>query len=233
MVDTAEGIDTLSSLIYYSRIRTAYNLLPLLQNSPTPRIISILGGGNERPLSPTALNPRQNYSVMKTMSTGLTKTTLVFEKLAGTHPAVTFIHAHPGLVNTGQIERIFASMTGWWGVLGWVLRWTVVPFVNLFSRRVSEAGEWGVYLATSARYPASQPGEDGGVAMSEGIMAARGSNGGDNGVYRIDRMGEGVRNKFDGGLEKMREEQLGDRIWDDTVAVWSRALESDQGIHQL
>ena len=87
-----------------------------------------------------------------------------------------------------------------------------MPLLNLFSRGISEAGEWGVYLATSAKYPPSQPrNKVAGMALGEGITRTRGSNGGRSGVYRIDRMGEAVQNKFDQGLEQMREEKLADK----------------------
>ena len=224
-LDTTEGIDTLSSLIYYGRIRAIFNLLPLLQQSDNPRVISVLGGGNEKPIDPTDLEVRKNYSIIKSTSTALTKTTLVFERLAESNPAVTFIHWHPGLVNTGQVDRFFQSMTGVWAVLGLVARLILLPvFVNPVSRSVSEAGEWGVYLATSAAYPPAQP-RDGttrpaGVPTGEGVKTAVGSV---PGVYLIDKNGTSVT-KSVAVLEKLRKERVGEKVWDDTVGVWNRAL---------
>jgi len=226
-LDTTEGIDTLSSLIYYGRIRAIFNLLSLLEQSDNPRVISVLGGGNEKPIDSTDLEVRKNYSVIKSTSTALTKTTLVFEKIAESNPAVAFIHWHPGLVNTGQVDRFFQSMTGLWVLLGFVARWILLPvFVNPVSRSVSEAGEWGVYLATSAAYPPAQPRngttKPGGVPTGEGLKPAVGSV---PGVYLIDKNGASVT-KSAAVLERLREERMGEKVWDDAVGVWRRALGS-------
>ncbi|KAF7957399.1 hypothetical protein EAE96_002984 [Botrytis aclada] len=48
--ESSEGIDIPQSLRYYSRIRFAYNLVPLLQAAPNPRVISILAGGKRNQL---------------------------------------------------------------------------------------------------------------------------------------------------------------------------------------
>ena len=230
-LDTTEGIDTLSSLIYYGRIRAIFNLLPLLNQSDNPRVISVLGGGNEKPIDSTDLEVRNNYSVIKATGTALTKTTLVFEKFAKSNPAVAFIHWHPGLVNTGQVDRFFQSMTGVWTALGFVARWILLPlFVNPVSRSVSEAGEWGVYLATSAAYSPAQPRNGtrtpAGVPTEEGAPTAVGSTTHAPGVYLIDKNGTYVT-KSAFVLEKLGEENMGDKVWDDTMAVWNRALGLD------
>src|SRR5436190_19104892 len=63
--ESAEGIDILSSLSYYARLRIIYNLLPLLTASSNARVISVLAGGRERGLDINDLELRHNYSIKK------------------------------------------------------------------------------------------------------------------------------------------------------------------------
>jgi len=46
--DTKEGLDRSFALFYYSRIRLIMNLLPLIRQSPRPRVLSVLNGGREK-----------------------------------------------------------------------------------------------------------------------------------------------------------------------------------------
>jgi hypothetical protein len=47
ILESTEGIDIPHALRYYTRLRFAFNLLPLLNASSSPRIVSILAGGKE------------------------------------------------------------------------------------------------------------------------------------------------------------------------------------------
>src|SRR3979490_1133259 len=159
MVETSEGIDTLGSLYYYSRLRFTSNLLPLLSSSPNGRVISILAGGKERGLDINDLEVHNNYSIPNLYRTCATQTVLSFELLARKYPTVTFCHVYPGFVNTGQIDRFMLSLKGKWRYLGEVARWTVIPVVSYFAATTVEvAGERGLFMATSAKYPPTEKG---------------------------------------------------------------------------
>src|SRR5579859_41412 len=155
--DTSEGIDTLASLSYYSRLRFTYNLLPLLSSSANGRVISILAGGKERGLDINDLELHNNYSLPNLSRTSATQTVLSFEFLAKTYPTVTFCHVYPGFVNTGQLDRFMTSLTGVWRYVGEVARWTLVPVLSYFAATTVEvAGEKGLFIATNAKYPPAQ-----------------------------------------------------------------------------
>jgi NAD(P)-dependent dehydrogenase (short-subunit alcohol dehydrogenase family) len=89
--ESAEGIDVPHALRYYSRLRFAYDLLPLLSESPSPRVISILAGGKESAIDLNDLEVHNDFSMVKAAANGTTQTTLAFEELAKTHPSISFI----------------------------------------------------------------------------------------------------------------------------------------------
>ena len=89
------------------------------------------------------------------------------------------------------------------------------------------AGEMGLFVATSAKYPASA-GTNAGIELPQGVNVAKSSavkDGKGNGVYRLDENGESVQNECDQVLEKYREEGVGDKVWKETTAIWDRALQ--------
>jgi hypothetical protein len=57
-----------------------------------------------------------------------------------------------GFVDTGVIERFLNTVTGVMAIPATIAKWTVLPILNLFSTTVDEAGERGLFIATSARY---------------------------------------------------------------------------------
>jgi hypothetical protein len=67
-------------------------LLPLLAESPAPRVISILAGGKEKDIDINDLEVRNDFNFAKAASNGTTQTTLAFEELAKSYPSITFIH---------------------------------------------------------------------------------------------------------------------------------------------
>src|SRR4051812_35988214 len=90
IAESTEGIDIPHALRYYTRLRFAYNLLPLLNASPSPRVISILAGGKESVLNFDDLEFRNNFDGFKAAANGATQTTLAFEELAKTNSNITF-----------------------------------------------------------------------------------------------------------------------------------------------
>ncbi|TVY35829.1 Oxidoreductase, partial [Lachnellula subtilissima] len=157
--ESEEGIDIPQALRYYTRLRFTYNLLPLLKASPNPRVISILAGGSESELDLSDLELKANFSGLKAMKSGTTQTTLALEELAKTNPSVTFIHKYPGFVDTGVLDRLLGTTTGLWALPATFVKWLILPVLNLFSTSIEEAGERGVFLATSARFPPLKKGD--------------------------------------------------------------------------
>ncbi len=225
--ESTEGMDIPHALRYYTRLRFVYNLLPLLTQSALPRVISILAGGKEKAIDLNDLEVRNNFTFIKAAENGTTQTTLAFEELAKTYPSITFIHKFPGFVNTGVIDRLLATVPGLMAIPATIARYFVLPLLNLFSITVDEAGERGLFIATSARYPPSKP-KTGftGVALPDGVQVAVSSvvnNGEGNGMYRIGADDESAEESPI--LLTYRQEDAGKTVWRETQAAWDRALE--------
>ncbi|KAK9318813.1 hypothetical protein V1517DRAFT_334515 [Lipomyces orientalis] len=228
--ETSEGIDTFGSLAYYGRLRIIDNLLALLCASLNPRVISIFNAGKELAIDLDDLELRKRYSFTNAVNSATTQTTLAFEELAKVYPMVSFCHVHPGFVTTGILARLTGTAKGIWRLPAILARWTLVPVLHLFGRSIDEAGEWGVFVATSAKYPPAEPKDphEVGVALPDGVDVAKSSvvtDGKGNGVYRIDNYGESVENECDKILADYRADQVEKKVWEGTKSVWVRALE--------
>ncbi|KAK9246503.1 hypothetical protein V1506DRAFT_165770 [Lipomyces tetrasporus] len=229
--ETSEGIDTYSSVSYYARLRVVYDLLPLLSASVHPRVVAVLAGGKERAIDINNLELRNGYTAIKAVNTATTQTTLAFEELTKSYPMITFCHVYPGFVDTGALNTFMGTFKGIWAVPATLATWTVIPVLNMFGRTAEEAGEWCLFVATSAKYPPAEPNdpEELGVAMPDGVAIAKSSVSDDkcNGVYRLDNYGESVQNECDSILAGYRSD--GKTIWEETLAVWETALKRGEG----
>ncbi|TAQ85649.1 hypothetical protein B7494_g6051 [Chlorociboria aeruginascens] len=222
--ETSEELDAPHALRYYTRLRFVYNFLPLLAAAPTPRVISILAAGKEASIDLWDLELRKEFNSMTAAGNGATQTTLAFEELAKTYPSISFIHKYPGFVNTGAIDRLLGTVKGTLALPAMFARWFVLPVANAFSMSVDEAGERGLFLATSARFPSAEPKEVG-VELPDGVEVAKSSvvkDGKGNGVYRLDQNDESVP---DGDvLPNYRAKNVGQTVWKETLATWRRSL---------
>ena len=101
-----------------------------------------------------------------------------------------------------------------------------MPIVNWFSTTVDEAGERGLFIATSARYPPSKPKTGSvGVELPKGLELASASvvkDGVGNGVYRLGPLDDSAP---DGDvLPGYRLDNVEKSVWESTQAVWERAI---------
>jgi hypothetical protein len=224
--ESAEGIDIPHALRYYTRLRFVYDLLPLLTASPSPRVISILAGGKEKAIDINDLEVKNDFTFIKAAENGTTQTTLAFEELAKSYPSVSFIHKYPGFVNSGVLERLMATATGLYAIPATFVSWLILPIVNCFSTTVDEAGERGLFLATSSRYPPAKPKMDFvGTPLPTGVDVANSSvikDGEGNGMYRLNGNDESAPDTE--VLPGYRLDNVGKTVWEDTQAVWDRAL---------
>ncbi|RDW70263.1 hypothetical protein BP5796_08660 [Coleophoma crateriformis] len=229
--ESPEGIDVPHALRLYSRLRFAYNLMPLLNASNTgARVISVLAGGQEKPLDVDDLEVCNDFTFIKAANNGTTQTTLALEELAKMNPSVTFIHKYPGFVNTGVIDRLLSTAPGLFWYPAAAVRWLVVPIANLFSMSVTEAGERGLFLSTSARYPpSSQTKAEQGygiVPLPKGAVVAKSSvvheDGTGNGVYRVGPTDDNAGD--DKVLGPYRKDGTSTKVWESITTVWERAV---------
>lgn len=182
-------------------MRFIFNLLPLLSRSSSPRIISILAAGREATIvtSDLELSSPDNYSLANATNHTATLTTLAMDELSKENPKVTFIHKYPGIVKTGLLGKMFEGWTGAWKILGVLAQRVLLPVMGLFQVSAEEAGERGLYAATSEKY-----------------------SGG--GFYRLDWNDENAKDIRQ--LDKYRAEGMPKKVWEHTVGIFDRVLSS-------
>lgn len=198
------------------------NLLPLLERSRAPRILSVLAAGEEAHVRTTDLGLTRHYTVLGVVKHTTTMQTLAWEHLASLHPSVSFIHAHPGKVSTDITQGLFAcDPRAWYRPLFSVFKALATWFMWLVGITADEAGERQTFIATSPRYPSSRMIEDSAARPEGGDMNAfaRCSHG-TNGVYRLDWRGESVVD--DRVLGPYRQQGLPRDIWEHTLETFKK-----------
>ncbi|RMZ86029.1 hypothetical protein DV737_g292, partial [Chaetothyriales sp. CBS 132003] len=149
--ETAEGLEIVGSLEYYSRILFVLHLLPLLRRGEASRVVSVLGGGLEKPsvkLDDLDLKKAENFGAIKAQVQYVTMNTATLEKLAKDNPDVTFIHSWPGVVNTGNVRRGVDPNS----IMSWVVWLLLEPLISLVGFSHEESGQRHLFQCTSAAF---------------------------------------------------------------------------------
>lgn len=151
--ETSEGLETSQVLSYYTRALFVSHLLPLLKKSESPRVVSVLGGGMERTTSINVddidLKKPGSFRITTAQPHYVALNTVFLDKVASEHPDVTFIHAWPGMVNTGNVWRgLHASQS----ILYWLIWGLLNPLIRLISSTDEVAGQRNLFLCTSAAF---------------------------------------------------------------------------------
>lgn len=145
-----EGLEFRTSLLYYSRMKTILNLLPLLLESNLPaHIVSVFAAGKEGVLHLDDLSMRdpKHQGIVTTRSHVTYMTTFFFESLASQYPGkLSLVHVFPGLILTDG----FKYLPLWARVLWRIL----LPMLSLFCTSLEECGERVLFLANPTRFPA-------------------------------------------------------------------------------
>jgi hypothetical protein len=126
-------------------------------------------------------------------------TSLAMDELSKSNPKVSFIHKYPGIVKTGLLGKMFEDWKGAWKILGVLAQKVLLPVMGLFQVSAEEAGERGLYAATSEKYSVS-------------------------GFYRLDWNDENAKEAPQ--LDKYRGEGMPKKVWEHTVGVFERVLSS-------
>ncbi|PYH43478.1 NAD(P)-binding protein [Aspergillus saccharolyticus JOP 1030-1] len=216
--ETRENLRTLTSLLYYSRLRFTINLLPLLQSTPPGhlrRVISVLSGGYEGPIVDVADLDGRRLSMREFRGQVSSATTLAMETLAEQAPTVSFINQYPGTVRSG----LFRDADSWYGWVVWAVLLVIGWLVYLPTREVAERH---VFLATSARFQARERAEKQRVLV-EGVEVARGTDGRvGSGVYSVWWDGETSGEEVMEILRGLRREGMREAVWRVTESVFVR-----------
>lgn len=178
------------------------------------------------PLDLDDLELRKNFSGITAGGYGATQTSLSFELLAESNPNISYIHKYPGFVDTGTIKKMMATVKGILAIPAFIATWTLVPVLSfLLATSTDVAGERGLFLATSSRYPPAEVKQDLGVPLPKDVEVAKASivtGGKRNGVYIL---GEKDDSAPDAPcMPGYRQDGTAKKIWEATEAVWDRAL---------
>lgn len=149
--ETAEGLEIVQSLEYYSRMLFVLHLLPLLCEAEAPRVISVLAGGLEKAtmkLDDLDLKEPGNFGGMTAQAQYANMNTMALEKLADENPNVTFIHSWPGAVNTGNVRRGSDPNS----IMAWIVWLFLEPLIGLLGFSDDESGQRHLFQSTSAAF---------------------------------------------------------------------------------
>ncbi|KAI2601730.1 hypothetical protein GGR54DRAFT_71303 [Hypoxylon sp. NC1633] len=102
---TREGLEACFTVSYTSRIRLIFNLLPLLNRSARPRVLSVLNGGKETHIAEEDLGLEKNWSILGVVNHTTLLTSLAFDGIAAENSKLTLIHNAPGLVESDNPRR--------------------------------------------------------------------------------------------------------------------------------
>ncbi|KAK0619700.1 hypothetical protein B0T14DRAFT_566524 [Immersiella caudata] len=157
---TSENSELCFVLSYYGRIRLIQKLLPLLRQAPSPRVLSILAAGREKPFVESDFgfeNPK-NWSAGGAINQITVLMSLGMEYLAKRERKVLFLHSYPGLVRTDIVARLEAPEGSSWL---WVLavgltKKAFAMYMVLKGTPVEESGEMQAYILTSGEFEAGK-----------------------------------------------------------------------------
>ena len=211
LIETSEGLDRKLTTNYYSRVRFAQQLLPLLQSASPQlsRVVSVLGPGGETPLDFANLDLKRDFSLRKAAGHAITMTGFAFEELAAENPTVSFVHAYPGTVKTGYAKDTGVAMRATARLMLAVASpWTV---------GIDESGERHLFAATSAAYP-PKAGEKGGVEVGDGKVKKGSAGEIGSGAYLVGADGEVRANEK--VLKELRGQDARAKIWAHTMKTF-------------
>ena len=201
--DTHEGLETCFAVSYYCRIRLIYNLLPLLRQSPSPRVQSALNGGEEGAIDINDLGLDNKWTLFGVINHTTTMMTLALEYLGEQkeNERMCFIHCYPGFVSTNFFARLTPpdSASVLWRTTLAGIRGFVATLMSLFAMSPEQCGERQSYLLTSDKFGP--------------------------GAWRINSSDEEVA--FPGVLKAYREGSLKEQIWEHTTRIFEKALQND------
>lgn len=210
--ESVEGLDKITSIRYYGRMRFIINLLPLLNAAQSPRVISVLAGGLEGKIFPDdlALKDPKNYGAVNAANVSATYTTVFMERLQKENPKISFVHKYPGFVRTNLFNTEHFG-----AVVRLLVGWLIVPTVGrLLGISAEESGMRALYAATNPKFASSQS------TASDRAVGSNGQIG--SGVYTLNP--KDVAQHNDQILKPVREEGLDKKIWDHTMGEYKRVL---------
>jgi hypothetical protein len=172
--------------------------MPLLRQSKSPRVLSILNGTKETKIDEKDIGLDKGWGIVAVVNHTTLCTSLAFDYLATNNNGMIFIHATPGFVSTDTPRTAHPSRENglvWWALIslfqivsGWVIFY--------FGMAATEAGQRFAYVLTNENFVP--------------------------GSWQTNRLSEIV--PANAILMEYRERGWSQLIWDFTHRVWERAL---------
>jgi NAD(P)-dependent dehydrogenase (short-subunit alcohol dehydrogenase family) len=209
-VETSEGLEVTQSLEYYTRMLFIRLLGPLIDKA-SGRVVSVLAGGYEpatihaddlelkEPGHFGGFGSQFHYAAMNTMA---------MDKMARSpsHQRTTFVHAHPGYVDSGNHHRGAAADS----IMNRYL-WPVADVLfRRFATSAEESGQRHLFLGTSAMFGG------GGLATWDGAPGRNSFNEEGRGLFLVNYVSDCIPNVKN--VSRLREETQ-EKIWAHTEGV--------------
>ncbi|KAI8849496.1 hypothetical protein BC829DRAFT_391401 [Chytridium lagenaria] len=111
-VETVEGLDEKMATHYYGRVELISALMPLLEKTAQlpnadVRVLNVLSSCHGKmPPDVNDLDLKTTFSIKNCHDATTFYSDLAAESFSLLHPTVTFIHAHPGVVNTNLFRSL-------------------------------------------------------------------------------------------------------------------------------
>jgi NAD(P)-dependent dehydrogenase (short-subunit alcohol dehydrogenase family) len=188
-LDTTEGLEISHALSHYSRTAFILHLLPLLRASGRGRVVSVLGGSLERPgiiVDDLNLDDPKNFGGIQSQIHMVALVSLMMEHLseAEENASVVFIHSHPGLVPTGNLNRGWSKA----GIKEWLIQTVLGTLISVAGFTLQESAERHLYIATSGAFGGQGPVLPG----VEGVNSHGTTRGG---LYLVSAQCDAIRNE--------------------------------------
>ena len=214
--ESPEGLDRLTVVRFYARMRFLVTLAPLLRAAPSPRVVSVGGAGNEGKIWAEDLKLEHHYSLVNAAGASATMGTLFLEEFARQpgNEKMVLIHSFPGFVGgTGLTMQV-----AWYTRL--LIEWVVGPLMKLFGYTPEEAGERVIFAATNGRFRRLKQG-----TSAEGTLIQKGSNGElGSGVYLV--LGNSEVTTQNKVLKQLKDEGYSKLVWDHTIEEFEKVDKS-------
>ncbi|KAL0564132.1 hypothetical protein V5O48_017923 [Marasmius crinis-equi] len=112
--ETSEGIDRKMAVHYYARWKFIDDLIPALKKAQSEgedaKVYSVLAPGNGGKIKVDDLGLKKAYSKAHFALAGPTYNDLMMEEFAERNTGIPFIHANPGIVDTGYLSNSESSL---------------------------------------------------------------------------------------------------------------------------
>jgi NAD(P)-dependent dehydrogenase (short-subunit alcohol dehydrogenase family) len=199
-LDTEEGLETCFAVSYYSRLRLVWNLLPLLNRSENPRVLSILNGTKEKRIDESDIGLEKQWGIVAVVNHTTLLTSLAFDYLAehDDKKHITCIHATPGFVHIDTARTAFPSkQNGWW-------HWALVSTLQIVSG-------WIIHFFG---LPAELPGQRHAYHLTSDNFRP--------GLWRVDRHSDVVPDND--VLREYLQKGRTEKAWEHTQRAWDKPL---------